>query len=97
MTFFHLVKWFLRFPPVTFLMSRLRTGIFSCWNFKVVFVPTLLQLTFSCGIAIVDIPVMFLVFVVTNGLTAAAVPLVLFSRAFSKSLQVFFNFYSKEN
>ena len=42
-TLFHLVKWFLTI------------GIISCWNFKIVVVATLLQLSFSCGITIVDI------------------------------------------
>ena len=54
-TFFHLVKWFLRFPPVELWISLLTIGIISCWNFKLVVVATLLQLSFSCGIAIVDI------------------------------------------
>ena len=56
-TFFHLAKWFLRFPPLKFWISLFKIGIISCWNFKLVVVPTLLQLSFSCGIAIVDTPV----------------------------------------
>ena len=58
--------------------------------------PTLLHLSLSCGIVIVDTPVALLVIVVTSGFTAAAVPLVLISRAFWKSLQVFLNFYILE-
>ena len=42
---------------------------------------------------IVDTPVAVLVIVVTSGFAAAAVALVLISRAFWKSLQVFLNFY----
>ena len=55
-TFSHLVKWFLRFPPLKFSISLFRIGIISCWNFKIVVVPTLMQLSFSCGIVIVDTP-----------------------------------------
>ena len=49
--------------------------------------PTLLHISLSCGIVIVDTPVAVLVIVVTSGFTAAAVPLVLISRAFWKSLE----------
>ena len=53
-------------------------------------VPTLMQLSFSGGTVIVDAPSLFLVVAVTSGLAAAAaVLLVLISRAFWKSLQVF--------
>ena len=55
-TFSHLVKWFLRFPSLKFWISLFGTGIISCWNFKIVVVPTLMQLSFSRGIVIVDTP-----------------------------------------
>ena len=55
--FFHLVKWFLRFPPLKFWISLFINGKISSWNFKIVVVPTLLQLSFYCSIAIIDTPV----------------------------------------
>ena len=59
LTFFHLVKWFLRFPSLKFWISLFRKGIISCWNIKIVVVPNLLQISFSCRIVIVDTPVVF--------------------------------------
>ena len=56
-TFFHLFKRFLRFPPLKFWISLVRTGMSSDWTFKIVLAPTLLQLRFSFGIAIVDNPI----------------------------------------
>ena len=87
-TFFHLVKWFLRFPPLELWISLFTIGIISWWNFKIVVVATLLQLSFSCGIAIVDIPVVIFDGFCNFGLADAIVPLVLISRVFWKSLQV---------
>ena len=53
-TFFYLFKWFLRFYPLKFWESLFRIGMISRWTFKIVVVPTLLQLRLSFGIAIVD-------------------------------------------
>ena len=88
-TCFYLVKWFLRFPPLKFWTSVFRIGTTSLWNFKIVVVPTLLQLSFSCGIAIIGTP--FVAFsgccnlcccCCNLGLAAAVVPLALISRYF---------------
>ena len=93
-TFFHLFKWFLRFASLKFWISLFRNGIISCWNFKIVVVPNLLQISFSCGNVSVNTPLIN----VTSGFGGAVAPLVLISRASWKSLQVFFfNFYSEEN
>ena len=58
-TFSHLVKWFLRFLSLKFWISLFRVGIIFCWNFKIAVVPTLMQLSFPCGIVIVDTPAVF--------------------------------------
>ena len=96
-TFSHLVKWFLRFPPLKFWISLFRIGIISCWNFKIVVVPTLMQLSFSCGIVIVDTPA-----VVFGGCCnlwfgcCCCTPCFDF-QGFLEILASFLNFYSKEN
>ena len=56
-TFFHFCKWFLRFPPLNFWISLFRIWMISGWTFKIVVVPTLLQLRSSFGIAIVNNPI----------------------------------------
>ena len=96
-TFFHLVKWFLRFLPLKFWISLFSIGIISCWNFKTVIVPTLIQLSFSCGIVIDDTPVV--VFGVCFNLRCGCwccspwFDLQRFLEIFASSL----NFYSKED
>ena len=96
-TFSHFVKWFLRFPPLKFWISLFRIGIISCRNFKIVVAPTLMQFSFSCGIVIVDTPV-----VVFGGYcnlwfgSCCCTPCFGF-QGFLEILARFLNFYSKEN
>ena len=94
-TFFDLVKWFLRFPALKFWISLFRIGIISYWNLKIMAVPTLLQLSFSCSIAIIYTPV-----VAFGGCCSFWFGCCTHCFDFQGFLEIFasfLNFYSKEN
>ena len=96
-TFSHLVKWFLRFPPLKFWISLFRIGIISCWNFKIVVVPTLMQLSFSCGIVIVDTPAVVFGCCCDLWFGCCCCTSCFDFQGFLEILASFLNFYSKEN
>ena len=96
-TFFHLVKRFLRFPPLKFRISLFITGIIFSWNFKIVVVPTLLQLSFYCGIAIIDTPVVVYGSCCILWFGCCCYTPSFDFQDFLEIFANFFNFYSNEN